>query len=234
MARPKSGQTAQMIAESARRLFLSKGYQDTSYTDLAKASGVGRTTIQVYVPKKGILAELFLAKLRDAADERAAGIVPAGEPPVARQYVLGQIYLAAFLSCEESKRFLFDVLHDRTLMGENIVDELMWSLEYVSSSEAALDDASREMLQDVIAFMGGLYELLLYSVRTGDSIDIPRRLGASIRVLAKIAGGDDAEGDRIVERYALDADALAREGGRTFWQAFSPIEEAPGLLMGGE
>ncbi len=69
----KSERTRQRIVEAANRLFYHKGYHNTSFTDVVKASGVPRGNIYYYFKKKEEILEaalkLRLARIEAMLDE---------------------------------------------------------------------------------------------------------------------------------------------------------------------
>ena len=67
MPKSRNAQTEQAIRAAALRLFLEKGYSATSYTNLANCSGVTRTLVQRYYPKKDLLAVGYVAAVCEAA-----------------------------------------------------------------------------------------------------------------------------------------------------------------------
>lgn len=218
MARPKNEETILKIREAARQLFCDKGYKSTSYSDLAQASSVNRATVQDYYPKKRVLATEHLTRLRTCADEVARQQFPSEQSPLAQQYLLGQIYIASLLSCDESRRYLSDILEDRTFMEDMIALDAGWSIVYVhAEGDGTIPE---EALQDMICIMGGVYELMFYSVRTGQPIDIAKRLRPGMEVLASLLLMDKRECADLLNRCALPATQALALGQVVFEQAF--------------
>jgi AcrR family transcriptional regulator len=73
----KKQQTRELIAETARRLFAERGFEEVTVAEIARASDVAETTVFNYFPTKEDLVywrmESFEAALLDAIRERAPG-----------------------------------------------------------------------------------------------------------------------------------------------------------------
>ena len=218
MARPKNEETILRIREAARQLFCEKGYKGASYSDLSQTSGVNRATVQDYYPKKRVLATEHLTRLRTCADIIARRQFPNEQSPLAQQYLLGQVYIASLLSCDESRRFLSDILEDRTFMEDMIASDAGWSIVYVHAEGGGT--IPEEVLQDMICIMGGVYELMFYSVRNRQPIDIAKRLRPGMEVLASLLSMGKQECTELLDRCALPANEAFRLGFEAFDLAF--------------
>lgn len=220
LAKPRNPETAETIVAAAKSLFRAKGYNATSYSDLAKESGINRATVQDYFPKKRLLAVGQMQELRSVSTQLASKEFPQHSSSFAQHYLLGQIYLSALLCCEESRRFLCDILQDRTLMEDEIESDLFWSADFVSTGQLDHAPEREENFQDMVMAMGGLYELMYYSVQTGQSIDIPKRLSQVMGRLAAVAQIDSAEAHKVFDACAIEGDALRELGIAAFSAAF--------------
>jgi AcrR family transcriptional regulator len=73
----KKQQTRELIAETARRLFAERGFEEVTVAEIARAADVAETTVFNYFPTKEDLVywrmESFEAALLDAIRERAPG-----------------------------------------------------------------------------------------------------------------------------------------------------------------
>lgn len=220
MAKPKNPETAEAIVRAAKALFVAKGYNATSYSDLARESGVNRATVQDYFPKKRLLAVSQMQELREVSTAIAAQEFPQHASSFAQHYLLGQIYLSALLSCEESRRLLCDILQDRSLMEDEIESDLFWSADFVSTGQLDHAPEREENFQDMVMAMGGLYELMYYSVQTGQSINVPKRLSQVMSRLAAVAEIDRLEAEKVFDECAIEGDALCELGTAAFSAAF--------------
>jgi AcrR family transcriptional regulator len=73
----KKQQTRQLLAETARRLFSERGFEQVSVAEIARAANVSEPTVFNYFPTKEDLVysglEQFESELLEAISERAAG-----------------------------------------------------------------------------------------------------------------------------------------------------------------
>ena len=221
MPRPRNPETTKSILDASRSLFASKGYQNTSYTDIAEASGVNRATVQKYYPKKEQMAALALERLRDCAKQVADEAFPEVEDAAVEQYLLGQVYIASLLGSEGARNFLCDTLADRSLANEAIVVNFEWSAQLVRGDAGGEDAADEALRQDTVVAMGGLFELMYYSVTTGQPFDIAKRLMDVLKVgVAPLRGMTAEQANDLLAPYAQPCDALTVLGTRAFSLAF--------------
>ncbi|MFI3295263.1 MAG: helix-turn-helix domain-containing protein, partial [Rikenellaceae bacterium] len=62
------------IKEAALRVFISKGYESTSMSDIAKEVGIGRTALHYYFRTKLILFDAIICDFADLLLPNIAGI----------------------------------------------------------------------------------------------------------------------------------------------------------------
>lgn len=222
MARRRNPETIMKILDASWNLFGKKGYTDTSYADVARASGINRATVQHYFPKKELMASQNLVRLRGCAVERAGKEFPDAQEPFARLYLLGQIYIAALMSCAASRRFISGVLENRLLTDETINSDFEWSLEYVF--DAAMREAGEGLRQDIVVAMGGLYELMFQCILRDAKMDISQRLRPVFRSFAELVPLDAQACERVLDSYAIDESRLVKLGLEVF-------EAVPKLLV---
>lgn len=219
MPRRRNEETVAKIMDASWMLFNEKGYAGTSYSDISAATGITRSLVQRYFPKKELLAQKNLARLRYCADMRARPFLSEGEDTVAWEYVTGQIYISALLSCEESRRLSCDVMRDRSTTSKIILSDARWSMRRLQ--DRANDDIDEQLLQDVTVVMGGLYEIIFYSATTGRPIDIARYMKPTIRLIELLRGSvhDEESLHRIYVDHAIEPSRLASVGLATYHDA---------------
>ena len=164
MPKSRNEQTEQAIRSAALRLFLERGYSATSYTDLASCSGVSRTLVQRYYPRKDLLAVGCVAAVREAAVRACDEAFASEAHPLVRLYLRGQVNVATYSTCEGIRRLMTDVLRDRDLTRKAIAEGFRWTMA------EALPDAAQtgeeEPPDELLMAMGGLYEVVYaYLVR---------------------------------------------------------------------
>lgn len=168
MARPRNPKTEYAVLHAAWKLFNEQGYAATSYSNIAELSSIKRATVQKYYPKKELLLIKGLEALRDICANMTQSNFPYAEEQVARLFILGQVYLSALMSTKGARRLLCDVLDDRTLAEKTITRDLLWSSSFVDSFDSAIDAFEvddNDIKMQIIASMGGLYEIMYYCIK---------------------------------------------------------------------
>lgn len=221
MARERNPQTIAAISDAAWNLFQKKGYAKTSYSEIAKAAGVNRSTTQDYFPNKRLLAADALGRLRAWAEKAASQTYPEVDDPFAMQYIIGQIYIAALLTNNESKRFFCEVLEDRALTDEMILLDLSWSADKISHNDSSYF-SKMESRQNLIVAMGGLYELIYFCVQNDEPLDIAGRLQAPLRATANLLSLNAEECEKTFMLYRLSEDERKKLSKVVYDSAFTP------------
>jgi len=168
VARPKNIAGRDRVASAARRLFLTRGYTETSYAEIANACGCTRSLVQLYFPKKQLLAIDFFDKLLTAAIDYLTEHNMRTGNDFADMYVIGQLHFWFLLTDDNLRRFTLDILASRALTEEVLAFDAQWGFNFV-----AADPAVREsrLTGDTVMAMGGFYELLYQSLRHGHDLD---------------------------------------------------------------
>lgn len=221
MPRKRDNGTEEAIINAAWELFGRKGYNATSYSDIAKLSGIPRANVQTYFPKKGYIAARILEVLRNESVRAAKDNFP-NMPTLFEQHCLhGQIYIQTIMGDERLRRFFCDLLEDRKLMNELIETDYMWSAGFVKS---AFDGATvpEENLQDIQVDMGGLYELMYHCIKAETNFDIWKRLTPGYRDFASFIGIDAKQSERLIKDSYIKPPKLG-ELGRTVLAAVEAV-----------
>lgn len=206
MARPKNEEGRAEIQQAATKLFLEKGYAATSYTDLAKATGRKRATVQSLFPKKSELATNLINRLvygcQAYADERGL----ANGSPLDELYVIGQLYFSALLATPRMRVFTLDVISDREVSSNSLLFNEDWVREFLDVSEA---EAERCMDAFVLA-MGGGYEVVYQRLTSGEPVDIAALVQLIIEAFVSCCGIERLQETGAGEApEPLDAETLA-------------------------
>ena len=173
MPKARNQQTEQAIRSAAWRLFFDRGFAATSYTDLAEASGVSRSLVQRYVPKKELLVGWCVAEIRRAATEVCDEAYPQRLGPLERLYLRGQASIAAYFACEGIGRLMLDVLSSRELTHQTIVEGFRWTVEQTLPDRPELHDIDEP--DEIVMATGGLYELVYVYLLKGRTPDVAAR-----------------------------------------------------------
>ena len=186
MGRKRNDAERNRIQNVAFTLFRDAGYNETSFTDIAKASGAKRSLVQYYFPKKENLLNLYITKALDLAAEMVEDN-PFVTDPIKKLHLVGYLEYMAVYQDHQTGKLIKDILKDRNntqMATDRIID---WSIRYLQSD----DEAYNKQLAEAIAYaVGGGCELI-YRIVTKDDIgertpkDIAER---SIQIMDLIMG----------------------------------------------
>ena len=221
MARPRNGETERAILLAAWKLFDNRGYERTSYTDIADESGINRATVQRYFPRKETMLAEALASLRDQCERVALGC---WQNVIGRSellYRLGQIYLAALMSDACSRRLLCDILENRALVERTIGRDLLWSVDYVEHRLGRpgpnVEEGSK---MGVIAAMGGLYEVMYYCARNDHAFVPAVWMQDVAHASAELLGMTKQESEELICSCVIDEPKLKVLGAEAYARVF--------------
>ena len=204
MPRSRNKETERQICRAAWDLFLEKGVQDTSYTNIAKRSGVTRPLVQRYFPHKELFVSECVDAIRDAAvrvaDERFGDELH----PLVRLYLRGQVNIAAYFCTEGIRLAMRDVFASRVLTEHLIARNFLWTLDEVMPVRQKI--VREDEPDELIMAMGGLYELLFSYLVRGSMPDVPLRILPGILTFSELF--DIELPQENIKTYALPEDEL--------------------------
>ena len=215
MPRARNPQTTAAILDTAWRLFTTKGYDCSSYADIAAEVGVSRALVQKYFPKKETLVIKNLARLRHLANVHVMQNIPDAVTPLQREYLVSQIYIAALMSCNDARVFFRDVLRDRELTRTTIQSDARWTYGFLESNRQGLlfDEG---VLEDSTAALGALYETMYYCIVTGHEMNLQRRLLPCLENMTRLAGCDAETSAAVEKNFTLSSEMLSEVGRSVF------------------
>ncbi len=181
MARPKNEELKARITAAVERQFLEHGYRETSYRSIAEECGISRNLVQYHFPKKEHLAEAFMESLLEKCiDElgfKESDLLGNFENVKA----VGVRYFTKLLAGKGPRRFLQDVLANRDMTEDILAFNMEWALEHIGMKPAIKKNVQR----NIVLHMGGFYELLYWSLRFDEDIDVATELGAVVDAFAE-------------------------------------------------
>lgn len=218
MPRPKNPDTTTSILDASWHLFNERGYNRTSYAAIADKAGVSQPLVQKYFPSKDTLAIDNLARVRFATDQEVRASFPKVTDPLERGFLLAQIYVAALMSSDESRRFFKDILRDRELTRATITNDTMWTIDYIDAT-ALRDENQIEVVEEATAALGALYETMYFCITTEKDMDINLRLQPCFVNLYRLSGRPTGESLRIAEKCKIKEKTLKELGQKVYQQA---------------
>ena len=209
MSKRRNEDVERSVLVAAWDLFMEKGYQGTSYTDIAELSGVSRSLVQYYFPKKDLLALTCGKAIVIASHVVVRTEIHQDLNQVASAYITGQVLLAALFLNKGSQRFLFDILRDRDIAQQLIVQ----NYQLAHRAFAVSLDQFAAIPDRAMMVAGGLGELAYYYLAQGIMPDVSSLLKPGVLVQASIFGLVDEttpqQEQAMLAPYALSNETLA-------------------------
>lgn len=207
MPRKRNEEAIELAARCAWRIFGEKGYENTTYTDIAEASGINRATVQNYFPKKENIVALVHMRAIETARELAERELPNEQDPFALSYATVQVFYSTIMSSEEAQCCFRHVLSRRDMCREASLRGMDWLGEYIAGARPSL---SEERLMEVVVANGQLDDAALYCMDYGLDLDIPLWSRPYMIAIAKAFGIRVGDAKRAMSRCEIPpARALA-------------------------
>lgn len=206
MPRTRNLETERSIRAATWRLFLERGIEATSYTDISRASGISRPLVQRYFPKKELLVKECVAAIRTAAVRTCDEALDMPDDPLTRLYLLGQVNVAEYFHSEGIRRIMLDVFSSRLLTQQTIDDGFLWTVAEILPDRPEL--ARTDEPDELIMATGGLYELLYVYLAKGATPDCSTCTLPSVLVFGDVFGVEPPAGG--LARHAIPPAELER------------------------
>lgn len=94
--RTYGGQELLMI-DTARRLFIQKGFEETTMCDIAEKAGVNRSTLHYYFPNKDVMFRAVFSSIVETLMPRLSEIMSSEKPLMQRLSLVVDEYFGRFL-----------------------------------------------------------------------------------------------------------------------------------------
>lgn len=194
----------ELILRAAFRLLIEKGYEKTSYTDIARKSGCTRALVQYHYPKKDEFVTAFVDRLLEAVDAQLHERNLMTGSCFADFSITGYLYFNFLLSNEELRTLALDLIAQRDTSLISI--ERMAAWQHRSQELADIDDA---IIRDaVLLAVGGAHELIYHHLTNEIPIDLRMLLARTIGSYALLLGFPQKTVDDLIRRPPLDAEIV--------------------------
>jgi len=150
MGRKRNDEERNRIQNIAFNLFRTVGYDETSFTDIANATGLKRSLIQYYFPKKENLIKIYINKALDVAAELVEAN-PFVTDPIKKLHLIAYLEFMALYKDNQAEHLYKAILRDRDntmMVFDRVID---WALEYLGSD----DEAYNQMVREAIIYAAG-------------------------------------------------------------------------------
>lgn len=198
MARPKNAEERRRIRDVAYKVFSEKGFENTSFSDIAKGASVTKSLVQYYYPKK----EQFISDFINSSLSAVTQIVQTDldyefEHELGKLYAVGyaQFYFAMYNERMNSLRM--DVLRERSnteLVANIAIDWILANTDAIPTGDEKGEENVRNML---IFIVGGAFDYLYNCMEHGISYDLNFLSDAAFALLSPLLPETFREGEHI-------------------------------------
>lgn len=189
MARPKNNEHKQKIAVAAYGLFFEKGYNKTSYSDIAKASNNTNGIVQHYYPKKENLILDLLSKQLELIEEYIKEKSLVSDDPHVNMFMIGQIYYNFQINYAKAKLLSIDIFESRKITHQVFLLNDNWTYKYMELPEE--EKINQAFISEIA--IGGAYEIGYRALVNNETIDINKLLRGVFHSFMAGFGIDETE-----------------------------------------
>lgn len=161
MAKPKNNGRRSEIYYRAAKLFREHGYNNTSYQMISDAVGESRALIQYYIPKKTDFVTTFFEALGTCTAEVLQQHNRLTDDSYIDLYLTGQVYFTYLAKNEPTKKFVVDVLEDRSLSDSVLLMNSNWVQDFLNAES---EEARANNLRTTLIRGGGLLTYIHYCI----------------------------------------------------------------------
>ena len=209
MARPKKPEERARIRDVAFGVFARQGFENSSFSDIAKAASVSKSLVQYYFPKK----EQFLTDFIDRSLAAVSDIVAADldyefQHELGKLYAIGyaQFYFAMYNDRMNSLRM--DIIRDRATTEMVVRNGVEWIAAHTTALPTSMPEQEALARKTLIYVVGGAFDYIYDCMTTGATIDPEFLSDTSMSLLDRFLDEPFTEGNDI--RAAMTTDWLER------------------------
>ncbi len=206
LARPRNEELYNTIKNEAYRQLLSNGYTDTTYQSIATACGVTRAAVQNYFASKPDLALTFFGDLLTVINETIQKKRIHEENEFDTMFCIGQSFFSFLMQDAGSRKLLVELTNSREITSEVLNFEYQWGIRFIRTERTVTEE---KFENDVIAYMGGFYELLYTFLKEDKPFDLPTQLGRVIRAIMNDHGYSYDDAKAFVVSHAMTPEELS-------------------------
>lgn len=169
MARPKKPEERNRIRDVAFNVFSNKGFENSSFSDIAKEASVSKSLVQYYFPKKEQFVHDFIDKSLAAVTE-----IVREDLDIQYEHELGELYAIGYCQFyyamynERMNSLRMDILRDRGNTAMVVKHGIEWLVNNTHAIQVETPEEIERCKKTLVFVVGGafdyLYDCMLYSV----------------------------------------------------------------------
>lgn len=169
MARPKKPEERNRIRDVAFNVFSTKGFENSSFSDIAKEASVSKSLVQYYFPKK----EQFISDFIDKSLSAVTQIVRE-DLDLQFDHELGELYAIGYaqfyfaMHNEKMNSLRMDIIRDRGNTEMVVKHGIDWLVSNTKAIQVETPEQVEACKKTLVFVVGGafdyLYDCMLYGV----------------------------------------------------------------------
>ena len=169
MARPKKPEERNRIRDVAFNVFSNKGFENSSFSDIAIEASVSKSLVQYYFPKKEQFIQDFIDKSLSAVTE-----IVREDLDIQDEHELGELYAIGYCQCyfamynERMNSLRMDLIRDRANTEMVVKHGIEWLVSNTHAIQVETPEEIEMCKKTLVFVVGGafdyLYDCMLYSV----------------------------------------------------------------------
>lgn len=169
MARPKKPEERNRIRDVAFNVFSNKGFENSSFSDIAKEASVSKSLVQYYFPKKEQFIQDFIDKSLSAVTE-----IVREDLDIQYEHELGELYAIGYCQFyfamynERMNSLRMDLIRDRANTEMVVKHGIEWLVSNTHAIQVETPEEIEHCKKTLVFVVGGafdyLYDCMLYSV----------------------------------------------------------------------
>lgn len=205
MARPKKPEERNRIRDVAFNVFTTKGFENSSFSDIAKEASVSKSLVQYYFPKK----EQFINDFIDRSLSVVSQIVTDDldyefQHELGKLYAIGyaQFYFAMYNDKMNSLRM--DIIRDRAVTETVVKNGIDWIAKHTNAIPIDTPEEEELCRRTLVFVVGGAFDYLYGCMDSGEPIDAAFLSDTAMALLDKFLPVPFGEGEAIRDAMPLD------------------------------
>lgn len=198
MARPKKPEERNRIRDVAFNVFSNKGFENSSFSDIAKEASVSKSLVQYYFPKKEQFVHDFIDKSLAAVTE-----IVREDLDIQYEHELGELYAIGYCQFyyamynERMNSLRMDIIRDRGNTEMVVKHGIEWLVNNTHAIQVETPEEIERCKKTLVFVVGGafdyLYDCMLYSV----PFDVEFLSDAAMELLNPFLSMEFHEGEAI-------------------------------------
>lgn len=205
MARPKKPEERNRIRDVAFNVFSTKGFENSSFSDIAKEASVSKSLVQYYFPKK----EQFISDFIDKSLNAVRQIVRE-DLDIQYEHELGELYAIGFAQFyfamynEKMNSLRMDIIRDRGNTEMVVKHGIDWIVENTNAIQVETPEEVEACKRALVFVVGGAFDYLYDCMLYGVEFDVEFLSEAAMSLLNPFLKEEFQEGEAIRKQMSRD------------------------------